>query len=85
MIGNYEMADDAMNTTVYTDVMLRREAQSAVRQYGRQRKIRVRTVGFSLRIHQQDSGSGYRFPILLAHGMIRHSADEEAFTVTVAI
>ena len=75
-----------MNTTTYTPTALRREAVSAIRQYGRQRKVRVKLMNWSLEIGPSPMGDSPNFPTLLAHGWAGSGRDlDDAFTVRVAI
>ena len=73
-------------TTTYTGKQLKHEAISAIRQYGRQRKCRVRLVDWSLEIAQDETGK-LDPPTLLAHGWTgnKQVTNGEAFTVRVAI
>ena len=68
------------STTTYTAANLKHEAISAIRQYGRQRKVRVKFLGWTLEISESN------FPTLIARGWAGSGRSlDDAFSVRVAI
>ena len=71
-------------TTTYTPAQLRHEAVSAIRQYGRQRSVRVKLMGWELEIGPM--GDNPNYPTLIARGWAGSGRDlDDAFSVRVAI